>query len=85
MESLLISHSFIYNMSQFYCAFAVRLLEFWLDESVCVALSLVYNIDLIRLCVSENIEVMANKIHLDTCVLWIHRLYSELPHQQMPC
>ena len=53
-------------------------LELWLDETICVALSLIYNIHFVCLCVSKYIKIVSQKIHLNACILRIHRLNCEL-------
>ena len=50
----------------------VLTLSLRLYKTVCVALSLIYHINFIRLCIAEYIEVMSKKFHLDAGIFWIH-------------
>ena len=49
-----------------------------LDQTVSISFSLINNIHLICLCITEYKEVMSKKLHLYTGIFWIHRLDIEL-------
>ena len=51
--------------------------KFWFDQSKCSVLTSIYNIYLVRLCVTEYIKIMSEKFHLYTCIFRIHRFKSE--------
>lgn len=53
-------------------------LALWLDQSVSIAFSLVYNIYFIRLCVAEYEEVMSQQFHLYTRIFREHWLHAKL-------
>ena len=55
----------------------ISLLILRLDQSVGIPLTLVNYIHLISLCIAEYEEIMSKKLHLNTCIFWIHRLDIE--------
>ena len=48
-----------------------------LDKSVCITFSLVNNVDLIGLCVIENVKTVAGDVHLETGLFGRHGLHGE--------
>ena len=48
-----------------------------LDQTKCISFSLVYDIDLVCLCIAEYEEIVSGQFHLHTCILRIHWLHTK--------
>lgn len=54
-----------------------------LDQTKCISFSLVYDIDLVCLCIAEYEEIVSGQFHLHTCILRIHWLHTKLASKKM--
>ena len=58
-------------------AFSKNRLKLRLYKTKCVTASLVDNVNLVGLCITEYEEIMSQKLHLNACILRIHGLNAK--------